>query len=102
MHPLVDSADAGLCLRVLHEPPSHGRDSAQVGGHATPAVLCGNRCAVLCNPMPANNEFLHGVWTVIIFDLMGFGWTLVCVFANPTVCCVRQGIDHPNSVSDTR
>ena len=68
MHPLVDSADAGLCLRVLHEPPSHGRDLAQVGGHATPAVLCGNQCAVLCDPMPTNNEFLHGVWTVIMFD----------------------------------
>ena len=60
--------DVGLGLTVLDEQLSHGPDSANVGGHAIPAILCGNQCAVLYDTMPTNNGFLHGGWIVIIFD----------------------------------
>ena len=65
--------DAGPGSRVPPEPPSHGRDSAQVGGHTTPVVLCSNQYAVLHDTMPTDIEFLHGVWIVIMFNLLRFG-----------------------------
>ena len=96
------SNDAGLGLRVPHERPSHGRDLAQVGGHAVPAISHGNQYAALCGAMPADNEFLHDGWTLTMFDSRRFGQTLVCLFASLTVCCDGQGIDHPNSILDAR
>ena len=60
--------DAGLGLTVLDEQLSHGRDLANVSGHAIPAVLCGNQYAVLYDAMPADNEFLHSGQIVIIFN----------------------------------
>ena len=84
-----------LVLTVLHEPPSHGHDSAQVGGHAVPTILHGNQCTVLHDTMSTDNEFLHGVQMVILFDLLGFGWTLVYVFTNLTVCPIDKGLITP-------
>ena len=55
-----EGSDAGSDLRVPHELPSHGRDSAQVGGHAIPAILHGNQCTALYDTMPTVIEFLHG------------------------------------------
>ena len=51
-------ADVGPGERVPGEPPSHGRDSANESGHAVPAVLCGNQCAVLCDTEPTETEIL--------------------------------------------
>ena len=63
-----DGSDAGLGERVPGEPPSHGRDSANVSGHAIPAILCGNQYKVLCDAMPTDNEFLRGVQLVKTFN----------------------------------
>ena len=60
--------DAGPGLTVPDEHLSHGCDSANMSGHTIPAVLCGNQCAVLCDAMPADNEFLHGVQSVMTFN----------------------------------
>ena len=56
----LEGSDAGLGLTVLDDQLSHGRDSANVSGHAIPAILHDNQCTVLHNTMPADNEFLHG------------------------------------------
>ena len=66
-----EGSDVGLGLKVPYEPPSHGRDLAQVGGRAIPAILYGNQYAVPYNTVPTDIEFLHGVQLVIIFD---FTW----------------------------
>ena len=58
-------------MTVPDERPS--QDLAHVIGHAVPAVPYGNQCAVLHDTMPTDIEFLHGVWSVIMFDLLGFG-----------------------------
>ena len=50
--------DAGPGERVPGEPPSHGRDSANVSGHAIPAVLYGNQYAVLYDTEPTEIEVL--------------------------------------------
>ena len=52
-----EGSDAGLGSKVPPEPPSRGCDSAQVGGHAIPAILCGNQYAVLYDAMPTDSEF---------------------------------------------
>ena len=39
--------DAGPGVEVPGDPPSQGRDSVNVSGHAIPAVLYGNQYAVL-------------------------------------------------------
>ena len=52
--------DAGPGERVPGEPPSHGRDSANVSGHTIPAMLCGNQYAVLFDTEPTENEIVHG------------------------------------------
>ena len=57
------SASAGvttLIAKVPGEPPSHGRDSANVSGHAIPAVLCGDQCAALFDTEPTELEDLDG------------------------------------------
>ena len=59
---------AGPGLKVSHEPPSHECDSAQVGGHAVPAIPWGNQHAALCNVMPTDIAFWHDVWLVMTFD----------------------------------
>ena len=51
-------SDVGPGERVLGEPPSHGHDSANVSGHAIPAVLCSNQYAVLFDAEPTENEVL--------------------------------------------
>ena len=57
-HRLLD--DTGPGVEVLGDPPSQGRDSVNVSGHAIPAVLCGNQCAALCDTEPAELEDLDG------------------------------------------
>ena len=52
---------------VPDEQLGHEQDSAHVIGHIVPAFPCGNHCAVLCDVMPANDEFLHGLWLVTTF-----------------------------------
>ena len=64
-------ADAGPGSTVPDEQLSHERGLANVSGHAVPAVLCSNQCAVLCDAMTADIEFLHSVWSVTTFD---FTW----------------------------
>ena len=59
---------AGPGERVPGEPPSHGRDSANVSGHAICAMLHGNQCAVLYDTEPTEIDVLEGVWLVITFD----------------------------------
>ena len=54
--------DAGPGLRVPEEPPSHGRDSANVSGHAIPAVLHGNQYTVLFDTEPTEMEDLDGFY----------------------------------------
>ena len=53
-----EGSDAGPGERVPGEPPSRGRDSANVSGHAIPAVLHGNQCAVLHDAEPTETEVL--------------------------------------------
>ena len=53
-----EGSEAGLGLTVPGEQPSHGRDSANVSGHAIPAVLHGNQYAALCDAEPTEAEVL--------------------------------------------
>ena len=55
----LPAIDAGPGERVPGEPPSHGRDSANVSGHAIPAVLCGNQYAVLYDTEPTEIDVLE-------------------------------------------
>ena len=64
-----EGSDAGLGLTVPGEQLSHGHDSTNVSGHTVPAIPCGSQCTVLHDIMPTDNEFLHGVQLVIIFNL---------------------------------
>ena len=59
--------DTDLGLTVPDEQLSHEQDLAHVIGHVILVVLCGNQCAALCDGMPTDNEFLHGVWTTFDF-----------------------------------
>ena len=52
--------DAGPGMEVPGDPPSQGRDSANVSGHAIPAVLCSNQYAVLYDTEPTELEDLDG------------------------------------------
>ena len=52
--------DAGLGVEVPGDPPSQGRDSVNVSGHAIPTVLHGNQCAVLHDTEPTELEDLDG------------------------------------------
>ena len=64
----VCAGEAAGCSRSLHdvgpgstvpeEQLSHGRDSANVSGHAIPAVPHGKQCAALFDTEPAENEIL--------------------------------------------
>ena len=51
--------DVGPGVEVPGDPPSHGRDSANVSGHAIPAVLYGNQYAVLCDTEPTEIDVLE-------------------------------------------
>ena len=51
--------DAGPGMEVPGDPPSHGRDSVNVSGHAIPAVLCCNQYAVLCDAEPTETDVLE-------------------------------------------
>ena len=53
-----EGSDAGPGERVPGEPLSHGRDSANVSGHAIPAMLCGIQYAALFDTEPTENEVL--------------------------------------------
>ena len=53
-----EGSDTGPGERVPGEPPSHGRDSANVSGHAIPAMLYGNQYAVLFDTEPTEIEVL--------------------------------------------
>ena len=61
--------DAGPGVELLGDPPSQGRDSANMSGHAIPAVLCGNQCAVLCDAEPTELEDLDVRWFSHNFDV---------------------------------
>ena len=50
--------DAGPGERVPGEPPSHGRDLANVSGHAISAVLYSNQYTVLFDTEPTEIEVL--------------------------------------------
>ena len=58
--PNPEGSDAGPGVEVRGNPPSQGRDSVNVSGHAIPAVLCGNQCAALCDTEPTELEDLDG------------------------------------------
>ena len=73
---------------------SDGHDGIHV-----PVALCGNQCAVLFDVMPTDNKFLHGVWMVTMFNFTWIQMDFVFAFANLTVGCDGQGIDHPDSIS---
>ena len=73
-----EGSDTGPGSTVPDEQLSHGHDSANVSGHAVPAVPHGNQCAALFDAEPADNEFLHGVWTVTTFDSLEL-WTFGCL-----------------------
>ena len=47
-------------MEVPGDSTSQGRDSVDVSGHAIPAVLCGNQCAVLFDAEPTELEDLDG------------------------------------------
>ena len=94
----LEGSDASPGLTVPDEQPSHEQDLANVIGPIIPAILCGNQHTALHDMMPTNNEFLHSVQTVIMFDSLRFGWIHVCAFTNLTVCFDRLGIDHPDCI----
>ena len=50
--------DVGPGERVLGEPLSHGRDLANMSGHAIPAMLYSNQYAVLYDTEPTEIEVL--------------------------------------------
>ena len=54
----LEGSDAGPGVEVPGEPPSQGRDSANVSGHAVPVVLHGNQYAVLYDTEPTEIEVL--------------------------------------------
>ena len=58
--PNPEGSDAGPCVEVPGDPPSQGRDSVNVSGHAIPAVLHGNQHAALCDTEPTELEVLDG------------------------------------------
>ena len=96
-------SDTGPRLRVPHEQASHGRDLAQVGGHTILVILHSNQCVALFDAMPTDIEFLHGVWLVITFDFTQIWMDFKFMhLTNLTICCNGQGIDHPDSIPDTR
>ena len=47
-----------------------------MNGHVVLAVLKSNWHTVQFDTLPADNEFLHGVGTIMTFDSLRFGWTL--------------------------
>ena len=55
-----DRNDAGPGVEVPGDSTSQGRDSANVSGHAIPAVLYGNQYAVLFDTEPTELEDLDG------------------------------------------
>ena len=56
--PRIHDADPGM--EVPGNSTSQGRDSVNVSGHAIPAVLYGNQCAVLFDTEPTELEDLDG------------------------------------------
>ena len=81
----------GLCVCTF---------AAMGKGLIAPTLLQSKTVASLAlfDMTPADNKFLHGVWTVMTFD---FAWGLmdfVFAFANLTVGCDGQGTAHPDSV----
>ena len=79
-----EGSDAGLGSTVPDELQSHKQDLMHVNGHdsiCVPAALCGNQCAVLFDTMPTDNEFLHGMLTVMAFDFtwIGMGFVFACL-----------------------
>ena len=65
-HP--EGSDVGLGSTVLDGQLSHEQDLVHVIGHSIPAIPHSNQHAALCDAMPTDIEFLHGVQTVITFD----------------------------------
>ena len=90
--------DVGPGSKVLDEQPSQEQDLARVIGHAIPAILCGNQHTVLCDTMPTDIAFLHGVQSVIILIHSDLDGLCVCAFTNLTDWCYGQGISHPDSI----
>ena len=46
-------------MEVPGDPSSHGRDSANMSGHAIPAVLCGDQYTVLYDTEPTEIDVLE-------------------------------------------
>ena len=66
--------DAGPGSTDPDELLSHEQNSAHMNGYDRICVLAiphGNQYAAMFDAMPADNKFLHGVWTVMTFD---FSW----------------------------
>ena len=57
--PNPEGSDAGPGVENPGDPPSHGRDSANVSGHAIPTVLHGNQYAVLYDAEPTEIDVLE-------------------------------------------
>ena len=85
-------------MEVPGDPPSQGRDSVNVSGHAIPAVLCGNQYAVLYDTEPTELEdldgwqFSHNIQFTRIVDFCVYGFSILIT------SCGGQGIDHPDSI----
>ena len=58
--PNPEGSDTGPGVEVPGDLPSQGRDSANVSGHAVPAVPYGNQYAALFDTEPAELEDLDG------------------------------------------
>ena len=54
-------------LKILVHPSFRRHEESPSLGWLSRLSLVGKETA-LCGTMPADNEFLHGVWLVMIFD----------------------------------
>ena len=64
----AEGSDAGPGLTVMDGQLSQEQDSTHMIGHTILAILHSNQCAALHDTMPADNEILHGVWSVTAFN----------------------------------
>ena len=73
-----EGSDAGPGSTVPEEQLSlFVHDSSNMSGHAIPAMPCGDWCAALFDAEPTEDEILHGVQLVTMFDLLRLFKTFV-------------------------
>ena len=71
-HP--EGSDVGPGSTVLDGQLSQEQNSAHMIWHAILAIPHSNQCAVLCDAMPTDIEFLNDMWSVTTFDFTQI-WT---------------------------